>query len=102
PDALAGKASAQPRRSDESGGPSARWWRGQDLGRSPSGNAVGAADAWLQDAQQQADRQVHRESEKQVAASCELRAARVKRRLWREAQKKDRLSTRRCRPRSRT
>ncbi len=42
--------------SDESGRPSARRRRRQDLGRTSSGNAVGPADARLQDAQQQADR----------------------------------------------
>ena len=36
--------------------------RGQDLGRPPSGDAVGPADQGLQDAQQQAHRQVHRRS----------------------------------------
>ena len=56
-----GKHAAQPRRIDEPGGSPARRRRGQDLGRPPSGDAVGPADARLQDAQQQAHRQVDRE-----------------------------------------
>ena len=52
--ALDGQASAQSRRDHESGRPSAWRRRGQDLGRTASGDAVGPADARLQDAQQQA------------------------------------------------
>ena len=62
--ALAGQAAAQPRRLDEPGGPPARRRRGQDLGRPSSGDALGPADARLQDAQQQADRQVDRHAGK--------------------------------------
>ena len=42
--------------SHEPGGSPARRRRRQDLGRPPSGDAVGPADARLQDPQQQADR----------------------------------------------
>jgi len=50
PNPLAGQAPAQPRRFHESGGSPARWRRGQDFRRAPSGDAVGPADTWLQDA----------------------------------------------------
>ena len=51
----------QPRRDHEPGGSPARRRRRQDLGRTSSGDAVGPADARIQDAQQQADRRVHRQ-----------------------------------------
>ena len=60
-----GKTAAQSRRFDESGGSSARRRRRQDFRRPASGDAVGPADARIQDAQQQAHRQVDREPEGQ-------------------------------------
>ena len=60
PDALAGQASAQPRRHDEPGRPPARRRRRQDLGRTQPGDPLGTADARIQDAQQPAHRRVHR------------------------------------------
>jgi large subunit ribosomal protein L2 len=59
PEALAGTASAQPRRDDEPGGSPARRRRGPHLGRSAPGDAMGSTDARIQDAQQPADGQVH-------------------------------------------
>ena len=56
----------QPRRDHEPGGSPARRRRRQDLGRTSSGDAVGPADARLQDAQQQADRRVHRQPQGEV------------------------------------
>ncbi len=53
--ALARQKAAQSRRFDESGGSSAWRRRRQDGGRTASGDAVGPADARIQDAQQQAD-----------------------------------------------
>ena len=58
---LEGHSPHQPRRDHEPGGSPARRRRGQDLGRPSSGDPVGPADARLQDAQQQADRCVHRQ-----------------------------------------
>ena len=58
---LAGHSPHQPRRVHEPGRPSARRRRGQDLGRTSSGDAVGPADTRLQDTQQQADRCVYRQ-----------------------------------------
>ena len=56
----------------EPGRPSARRRRRQDLGRTPSGDPVGPADARLQDAQQQADRRDDRQppGEVEAASSC--------------------------------
>ncbi len=59
--ALAGQEPAQPRRFHEPGRSPARRRRRQNFRRTSSGDAVGPADARLQDAQQQAHRQIHRE-----------------------------------------
>ena len=67
PQPLARLASAQPRRRHEPGRPSAWRRRGQDVGRAPSGVAVGIADQGLQDAQSQVDRQVHRPAQAEGA-----------------------------------
>ena len=64
-----GKTPAQPRRHHEPGGPPARRRRGQDLRRPASGDAVGPAHARLQDAQQQAHRQVDRHAQEQEEVS---------------------------------
>ena len=52
--ALDGQDAAQPRRFDESGGSPARRRRGQNQRRPSSGDALGPADARIQDPQQQA------------------------------------------------
>ncbi len=59
--ALDGQEPAQPRRFDEPGRSPAWRRRRQNFRRTSSGNPVGPADARLQDAQQQADGQIHRE-----------------------------------------
>ena len=64
-----GKTPAQSRRVDEPGRSPARRRRRQDFRRPPSGDAVGPADARLQDAQQQAHRQVDRHAEEQEEVS---------------------------------
>ncbi len=56
PHALAGQDAAQSRRDHEPGGSSARRRRRQNLRRTASRDALGPADARLQDPQQQADR----------------------------------------------
>ena len=60
PQSLARPASAQPRRDDEPGRPSARRRRRQDLGRPSSGLAVGQADQGQEDSFEQVHGQVHR------------------------------------------
>src|SRR6266851_548089 len=68
--ALARHQAARARRGDESGRPSARRRRGQDLWRPQSGNALGPADARLQDAPEQAHEEDDCErSESQVIGS---------------------------------
>jgi hypothetical protein len=57
--AMVGQASAQSRGFDEPGRPSAWRWRRQNLRRPASGHALGTAHPRIQDAQQQADGQVH-------------------------------------------
>ena len=54
-----GQASADPRRRQEPGRPSARRWRRPDLGRPSSGYPVGQADQGCSHPSQQVDRQVH-------------------------------------------
>ena len=63
--ALARQAAAQSRRVDEPGGSPAWRRRRQNVGRTASGDALGPADARLQDAQQQANRSMDREQEVQ-------------------------------------
>jgi hypothetical protein len=59
PQALDGHQADQPWCDHESRGSPARRRRRQNLWRTSPGDSVGPADAWIQDAQQQADRHVH-------------------------------------------
>ena len=78
PKPLARQASARQRRGHEPCGPSARRRRGQDVGRSASGDAVGPADERLQDPEPEGDQPVHRPAEDEVGhgvgpSGCGLR-----------------------------
>src|SRR2546429_6074732 len=71
--ALAGNQAACSRRGDESGGPSARRRRRENLRRPQSGDAMGTADPRIQDAPKQAYEEDDRErSEREMIADFQL------------------------------